>query len=252
MGSRPPPRFVVRRHDEVGSRRRRVQWAAAWLASVLLTAWLVALLIGHRTAAPAAAHPNHSKALQRQVTDLQQQVANLQRAAQVDQVATKALHGTLSQRESELSNLRADLGFYARLVDGDSKQQSLKLQEVKLQPIADTGAWNLTLSLTQNARHDKAVAGNVSVSVEGLRGDKVVTLNWAALGDAAKKDGMPFSFLYFQQLHGTIVLPAGFSPTRLRIHIKPKGDKPQDRAVAWNAALSGNITTAQGDQDAEP
>lgn len=252
MSSRPPPRFSVRWRGEVGNRRRRVQWAVAWLASVLLTAWLVTLLAGHRAAAPTAAQTKQSKLLQAQVAKLQQQVANLQRAAQVDQVATRALRGTLTQREGELSSLRADLGFYARLVGGDSKQQSLKLQEVKLQPIANSPAWNLTLSLTQSVRHGTAVAGNVSVSVEGLRGGKVVTQDWAALSDAAQKNGMPFSFLYFQQLHGTIVLPAGFRPTRLRIHIQPKGDKPLDRAVAWSAALSGNITTAQGDQDADP
>lgn len=251
MGSRPPPRFVVRQHDEVGNRRRRIQWAAAWLVSLLLTGWVVALLVGHRTPTPAS-RPDDTKALQAQVRDLRQQVENLQRAAQVDRIATKALRGTLSQREGELSSLRADVGFYARLVGGDSKQQSLKLQEVKVQPIAGARAWNLTLSLTQNVRHGKSVTGAVSVSVEGLRGGKVIALDWAALGDSAQKDGMPFSFLYFQQLHATIVLPAGFSPTRLRIHIQPKGDKPLNRAVAWSAALSGNITTAQGDHDAEP
>jgi hypothetical protein len=124
---------------------------------------------------------------------------------------------------------------------------------VKLQPIAGSRGWNLTLSLTQSTRHDAEITGNVLVSVEGLRGNKVVQLDWSALGDAAQKDGLPFRFMYFQQLHGTIVLPADFRPTRLRVSIQSAGNEPVTRAVAWGDALSGNITTpAQGDPDAQP
>lgn len=251
MASRPPPRFVVRRHDDVGHRRRWLWLGLAWLGSLLVVGALAGLS-GRHANTPAAVDQRQQKALLGQIADLKQQVANLQRAAQVNDVATRSLRGTLAQREEELSGLRADLGFYSRLVGGDAQRQGLKLQEVKLQPVVGSRGWNLALSLTQNAKRGDEVAGNALVSVEGLRGDKVARLDWAALGDAAQKDGLPFRFTYFQQLHGTIVLPADFRPTRLRIHIQPTGGAPVDRAVAWGAALSGNITTAQGDHDAQP
>ena len=110
-----------------------------------------------------------------QIDDLKQQIATLQRAAQVDEVATRSLRGTLAQREEELSGLRADLGFYSRLVGGDAQRQGLRLQEVKLQPITGSRGWNLTLSLTQNAKRGEESTGNATVSVEGLRNDKVVS-----------------------------------------------------------------------------
>ena len=135
---------------------------------------------------------------------------------------------------------------------GDAQRAGLKLQEVKLQPITGSHGWNLTLSLTQNAKRDEETTGNALVRVEGLRGDKVVTLDWAALGDATQKNGLPFHFVYFQQLHATLVLPADFRPTRLHLLLQPASGDPVDRTVAWDAALSGNITTAQGDQDAQP
>ena len=250
MASRPPPRFVVRRHDDAGSRRRGLWLGSAWLASLLLTGLLVGGLTRH--AGPAASDKRQQRALNAQVDDLKQQVANLQRAAQVNDVATSSLRGTLAQREEELSGLRADLGFYSRLVGGDAQRAGLKLQEVKLQPITGSQGWNLTLSLTQNAKRDEETVGNATISVEGLRGDKVVTLDWPALGDAAQKDGLPFRFVYFQQLHGTFVLPADFRPTRLHLLIQPSSGEAVDRTVAWGAALSGNVTTAQGDQDAQP
>jgi hypothetical protein len=251
MASRPPPRFVVRKQDDRGVRQRRLWFGLAWLGSLLLTGMVVGLLA--RRTAPAAVDQRQLRMLRAQIDDLQQQVVNLQRAAQVNDVATQSLRGTLTQREEELNGLRADLGFYSRLVGGDAQHQGLKLQEVKLQPIAGSRGWNLTLSLTQSTRHDAEITGNALVGVEGLRGNKVVQLDWSALGDAGQKDGLPFRFMYFQQLHGTIVLPADFRPTRLRISIQSAGNEPVTRAVAWGDALSGNITTtAQGDSDAQP
>lgn len=250
MASRPPPRFVVRRHDDVGHRRRWWWLGLAWLGSLLLVGLIVGTWTRH--AAPAAVDLRQQRALQARIGELEQQVANLQRAAQVNDVATRSLRGTLAQREEELNGLRADLDFYARLVGGDAQRQGLKLQEVKLQPIAGSRGFNLTLSLTQNAKRGDETSGSATVSVEGLRGDKVISLAWPALGDASQKDGLPFRFMYFQQLHGTIVLPADFRPTRLRIRVQPVGGEAIERAVAWGAALSGNITTAQGDHDAQP
>ena len=250
MGSRPPPRLVVRRHDDVGHRWRRLGWGLAWLASLLAVGAAVHVLGVRGT--PAVVDHKQQRVLLAEVNDLKQQVANLQRAGQVNEVATVALRGTLAQREKELSALRSDLGFYSRLVSGNGQRQGLKLQEVKLQPITGSRGWTLILSLTQNAKRGDEINGHATVSVEGLRKDKVVTLDWAALGDGAQKDGLPFRFTYFQQLQGTIVLPADFRPTRLRIHVQPASGETVNRTVAWGAALSGNITTAEGDRDAQP
>lgn len=251
MASRPPPRFVVRRYDDTGHRRRRLWLGLAWLGSLLAVGLIVGVLV-RQANAPITMDNRQQRALRGQIDDLKQQVANLERAAQVNEVATRSLRGTLAQREEELNGLRADLGFYSRLVGGDAQRQGLKLQEVKLQPIVGSRGWNISLSLTQNAKRGDEISGNVLVSVEGLRGDRVARLDWPALGDAAQKDGLPFRFTYFQQLHGTIVLPADFRPTRLRISIQPASGEPVNRAVAWAAALSGNITNAEGDRDAQP
>ncbi len=249
MASRPPPHFVVRRHDAAGNRRQRLGWALLWLGSILLTALLVGLLT--RGVVPAVVDRQQQRALRAQLDDLRQQLANLQRAAQVNGVATRLLRCTLMQREEEISGLRADLGFYSRLVGGDAPQ-GLKVQEVKLQPIAGSRGWNVTLSLTQNAKRDEETRGVATLDVEGLRANRVVQLAWPALGDTAHRDGLPFELMYFEQLHGTIVLPADFRPTRLLIRIQPAGDAPVSRTIAWAHALGDNVTTAQGDHDVQP
>jgi hypothetical protein len=244
MASRPPPRFVVRPHDEASQRRRRLWLGAAWLASLLLTGAVVGVLAWRTT--PAAVDHREARQLASQNEQLKQQLANLQRAQQVTAIATKSLRGTLAEREEEINGLRADLGFYSRLVGGNAQREGLKVQEVQLRPVTGSHAWNLALSLTQNAKRGSDVSGFVTLSVEGVRGDKVVALDWSALGDAAQHDGLSFRFRYFQQLHATFMLPADFKPTRLRIHVKPEGDDAVDRAVAWTDALSGNLTTIEG------
>ena len=161
---------------------------------------------------PIAVDHRQQRALLSQIDDLKQQVANLQRAAQVNEVATRALRGTLAQREEELSGLRADLGFYSRLVGGDAQRQGLKLQEVKLQPIASSHGWNLILSLTQNARRGDEITGNATISVEGLRRDKVVSLDWSALGDAAQKRRPAVPFHLFPAIARHHRAAGGFPP----------------------------------------
>lgn len=250
MVSRPPPRFVVRRHDDVSAKRLQLWLAAAWVGTLLVTGLLVGLL-SHRTD-PVAVDHRQQRALNAQIENLKQQLANAQRDAQVNDVATKSLRVTLTQREEEISGLRANLGFYSRLVGGDTQHQGLKLQEAKLEPISGSHGWNLMLSLMQTAKRNDEMTGTVTVSVEGLRDNKVVQLDWAALGNVAQKDGLPFRLMYFEQLHGTIVLPANFRPMRLHIGIQTAGEASVMQTVSWEDALSGNIITAQGDHDAQP
>jgi hypothetical protein len=250
MVSRPPPRFVVRRHDDVSAKRLQLWLAAAWIGSLLVTGLLVGLLSHH--ADPVAVDHRQQRALNAQIENLKQQLANAQRDAQVNDVATKSLRVTLTQREEEISGLRANLGFYSRLVGGDTQHQGLKLQEAKLEPISGSHGWNLMLSLMQAAKRNDEITGTVTVSVEGLRDNKVVQLDWAALGNVAEKDGLPFRLMYFEQLHGTIVLPANFRPMRLHIGIQTAGEASVMQTVSWEDALSGNIITAQGDHDAQP
>jgi cell division protein FtsB len=254
MASRPPPRYVVRPHD-AASQRRRVLWLGlAWLGSVLLAGVIVALAVGAwKGVVPRISDRRELRSLTAENEDLKQQVANIQRSQQVNDIATKALRETISQRDEEISGLRADLSFYSRLVGGDAQREGLKVQEVSLQAVPHSPAWNLAISLTQNIKRDDDTSGSAMVSVEGLRNNKVVQLDWSTLGAAAEKSGIPFKFRYFQQLHTTIALPSDFRPTHLHVTVQPENGDPVSRTVAWSDALSSPITTNQGDTtDAQP
>ncbi|HET6431441.1 DUF6776 family protein [Dyella sp.] len=251
MPPRPPPRFVVQTHDTASDRRRRLWVAAGWPLTLLLAA-LFGFWLAQRPVTVLRRSDPALKPLRAENDQLKQQVADLQRSQQVNEVAMRSLQGTLTEREEQISGLRADLGFYSRLVGGEGQRQGLRVQEVRVQPVSQSHAWNLTISLTQNVRRGDETTGKAIVTVEGLRQGKVEQLPWSALGDAAQKDGLPFHFRYFQQVHCTFVLPPDFRPMRLRIQADPDSGTTASRTVAWNEALNSNITNTQGDQDAQP
>ncbi|HVI56606.1 MAG TPA: DUF6776 family protein [Luteibacter sp.] len=233
MASRHPPRFVVRTlADTVREGRKRVILLGAWAASLIVVGWLAWLIAGHGPAVAAAR--SNGGVSSAEVEDLRQQVANLQRASQVAGIAAKELTRNLAERDEEISGLRTDLAFYSRLVGGNGQRDGLKVQGARTEPVKGSpNAWNVVVTLTQNARRGELLKGSLTLAVEGIQGNKVATLEGPGLGQAAASRGLPFSFKYFQQVQGSFTLPAGFKPTRLRVVASAEGDEPVTSTIPW-------------------
>jgi len=237
MAPSHPPRFVVRTLDDAASlRRKRLVVAGGWALSLVLVGvgvWFAAARV------PAVvADRSTVRQLKADNEDLRQQVANLQRAGQVAEVAAKELKRNLAERDEEISGLRTDLAFYSRLVGGGSQRDGLKIQGARSAPVKGAAnAWNLVVTLTQNARRGEVVEGSLTLAVEGIQGNKVAVLEGPALGRGSQSTNLSFSFKYFQQIQGSFTLPAGFKPTRLRLVADVKGGQPVTGTVAWSDAL---------------
>jgi hypothetical protein len=237
MAQRQPPRFVVRTlGDAVLERRKRLALIGAWVLSLAIVgvgAWVVAARVPE-----ALGDRGNARQLQADSEDLRQQVANLQRAGQVADIAAKELKRNLAERDEEISGLRTDLAFYSRLVGGGGQRDGLKIQGARTSAVKGTAnAWNLVVTLTQNARRGELVKGSLKLAIEGIQDNKVATLEGAALGQGAKTSELPFSFKYFQQIQGSFTLPAGFKPTRLRLVADVTGDQAVTGTVTWTDAL---------------
>jgi hypothetical protein len=233
MASRHPPRFVVRTlADTAREGRKRWLLLGAWAVSLVIVGLIVWLLAGHGSV--AVANRSDARALGAENEDLRQQVANLQRAAQVAGIAAKELTRNLAERDEEISGLRTDLAFYSRLVGGNGQRDGLKVQGARTEAVKGSpNAWNVVVTLTQNARRGEVLKGSLTLAVEGIQGSKVATLEGPALGQAAPSPGLPFSFKYFQQVQGSFTLPAGFKPTRLRVVASAEGDEPVTSTIPW-------------------
>ena len=207
-----------------------------WIAGACVIVAL-ALLFGlwgaWQVFAPGSSHP------QRQLTDqaaqleqLQQQVATLTRSDQISRDANREVQSTLAERDEEIAALRADVAFYERFVGSTAQRRGLTVHELRLQPRTDQG-WHYTATLTQSLSREAASTGEMRLAIEGTRDGRLETLDWTDLRQSDDAEGVDYSFKYFQQVEGDIVLPPGFQPLRVTVRLAPERGSAVERAFSW-------------------
>ncbi|MFZ2235128.1 MAG: DUF6776 family protein [Dokdonella sp.] len=213
--------YVV--HFDDVARQRRVRWLLGliWLASLLCALGVGLVLNPEVIRDDSAAELEGS---QQENAALKGREAMLKRSEQVARVALEDLQRTLVERQEEIAGLRADLAFYGRLVGG-ARREGLAIQAMRLRPVGDSLAWNFSVTLTQNIKRDKDVEGELSLGIDGIIDGKLTKLDWKTLRQRDPAPGIEYRFKYFQQVRGTVVLPEGFSPSRL--HVRANGDGAQ-------------------------
>lgn len=232
----PPPLLVVRSHDPRGRWRTVAAVGLAWAASVALAAGGVVLL---RERSTAAAGQDAVDRLTRDNGALRQHVAVLERSEQVARAANADLQQVLRDRQEQISALRADLGFYARLTGSGARREGLAVQSVHLAAAGEPRVYNFTITVTQNMKAGQLASGRARLSVSGIQNGKIATLNWSELASSQERDGLEFSFKYFQQIKGALMLPAGFMPNRVHAEADAGGDLGRaEQDFAWSEALT--------------
>ena len=232
--STPSPSLVIRQHDPAQQRRRRWLLALVWLVSLLLVGALAAHF-APRT--PDQRRIARLAAVEQDNAELKTRVAVLTRSEQVAKGALSDVQQTLRERDEEIEALRADLAFYGRLVGGN-RREGLAVHALRVQPVKASLAWNFTVTLTQNFKRGREVKGRLSLGVEGVADGKLKTLDWNVLAQGKDSAGIEYGFKYFQQVNGTIMLPAGFAPNRVVVRADGDGGRVE-QDFAWKDAIKG-------------
>ena len=240
--TRPIPQLVVKHHDPRRSRMVTIGLGLVWLAS-LAAAWQ----IGANYAAPRLGSVKErmkvaESGLQETSAELEaakERLAVIERSDQVSRTANESLQDSLREREEEITALRADLAFYQRLVGGRSQaRQGLTVHGVAVKPIGRSGGHALRVTLTQNLKKGAVNQGSVEVTLEGVQDKSLRTLTWSELTQHENPIPMSFSFKYFQQLDGSLMLPEGFTPNRIVVAVKSQGGERAEQSFPWNEALA--------------
>lgn len=241
----PPPTLVIRPHAE---RPRWREWATLglfWFASIVVAVAATWVL---RENVPADGLTQLRHALEQNAT-LQQRVAVLERAQQVENAANAQLQRQIGERQEEIAGLRADLAFYSSLTRADAKRDGLSVQALSLAPVRDNPRlFNYSVTLTQNLKPGQVASGQVRISLSGMRAGKLVTVDWADLADSADAKGVGFSFKYFQQIKGTLLLPVGFVPNGVRVEADAGSEFGKgSRDFTWDEVLTTSGGTHAGE-----
>lgn len=221
MSAPDPHRFVIVPHRP-HLRGWLIVAAVLWLLSLIAVGWWA-----RHTAAPALAQSRQDAGeLQRMnqdqgalIKELRQRVATLKRSDEISRSANLELQSTLADHEEEISGLRADVDFYERLVGATGQRHGLSVHEAVFAP-EPAGTWHYTVTLTQNLNRGAISKGELRLSIEGVRAGRLATLRWDDLLQKANAPGQPFSFRYFQQVEGSVMLPPGFKPQRVRVQLR--------------------------------
>ena len=223
-------------HGSLVARRWQI---AAGLAALLVAVGSLALwrFIVVDAGAGDAPTPARMRVLQTEVDQLEQRVTTLSRSDQISRDANRDLQGTLAERDEEIAGLRADVAFYERLVGSTAQRRGLNVHELKLQPQAGQ-AWHFTATLTQNLNRGAVNAGDLRLLVEGTQDGRLKRLAWSDLRQQPGAAGVPYSFKYFQQIEGDLMLPAGFEPVRVIVQLKPGNGSVVEQSFTWAAATA--------------
>jgi len=229
-----PPELVVRP-------LQRFQWrewttlGLFWLASLIVVATLVWVV---RVRIPADGAQSLDRAL-RQNAELQQRVAVLERADQVSRTANAELQRQIAQKQEEAAGLRADLAFYSRLTDAGAEREGLAVQALKVEAQTTPRMYGFDVTLTQNLKPGQVASGKVRLSISGIKADRLITVPWTEVAQNEDANGLAFSFKYFQQIKGTLLLPEGFQPNGVRVEVDGGASMGKaEREFAWSQILS--------------
>ena len=162
---------------------------------------------------------------------LQRSAAQYERGEQVAQRANQELQQTLIARQEEIASLRSDLSFYQRLMEGGAQQPGMSIHSLALRKTDNARTFQFALTLSQNLKRNRQASGTVELSISGEDGQRSARLGLADLGGSGPT--LEFSFKYFQQLAGLIMLPEGFKPASVHLKVLPEGSGPIEREFIW-------------------
>ena len=222
----PPPRF----------RRGPVIAGIAVTTALVLGGWgLWRVLAG---VAGDDATPAQLRAQQRRIESLEQQVATLSRSDQISRDANRDLQATVSERDEEIAGLRADVAFYERFVGATAQRHGLSVHDLKIVPQRDPQLWHFVATLTQNLNRGAVNRGRLLLAVEASDGGRMQKLAWGELRQQRDAPGIEYSFKYFQQVEGDLVLPAGVKPVRVIARLVPASGAAVEQSFTWTEATA--------------
>ena len=197
-------------HRTVVKRVHPHEWR--WRVSAAAGALLVALLVGYLW---GASRPSDMPFFNSPEERLQDQVAQLQQEREADQQTLQALQSTLSDKVSEIAEMREMLALY-RGVMLPEETGDLVLSRA---PTIDYDPRSQTFSavaLVHRGSGDfSEYRGEMALILEGNLLGQPYEVNLAALDTAAETSVFPLSFRYLQKVQIAVSLPEGFEPETL-------------------------------------
>lgn len=169
---------------------------------------------------------------------LKGQVALLEQTAGIDRRAYEEVDRSLADLQNEVLELRQEVAFYRGIVNSEDASPGLRIQSFKLRQDGQA-QYQYRLVLTQLASTTARVQGEAEIALSGIMDGAQVELSQRDVLSPEGQD-LRFSFRNFQELRGSLRLPAGFIPLRVILRAAPRGGNSAgvERTLTWTEAVS--------------
>lgn len=184
------------------------------------------------------AFEDHIAELNDEIATLNEEVALLTTHREIDREAYKEVEASLMALQAKIQEQTDAIAFYRGIVSPEDGAAGLKVQDLKVTRGETERAFKVRLVLVQSLQHDRKVSGDVDLTVEGEKDGATASYEYAQLLPEESDESWQFSFRYFQDFDREIVLPDGFTPEQITIHVRSKTRSIDsiDETYAWTSS----------------
>ena len=151
----------------------------------------------------------------------------------IDAHARLEYRQVLAKLNEQVAGLKEQLLFYQRVVAPESIVKGLYIESFSLQPTLDRQRYQYSLVLAKGSSQKGSVKGRYSLSMVGRVKGKQTFLGATKLFKD-QKQRQHFSFRYYQQLNGELLIPEGFSVDKVVLTVNPDSKKNEAIKKEWS------------------
>ena len=165
------------------------------------------------------------------------QLADANLAREVDRQALAIQREEMTEMHQTIGELRQQLAFYRGLMDASLSEQGLQVADFEILGVEGSEAYRFRLLLTRPTERGDWISGEVRLDVSGRQAGKEQVLSLPELMDVESYP-LEFRFRYFQRLAGSLTLPDGFRPLRVRVQLASQGENATavEQVFTWPRA----------------
>ena len=236
-----------------GSKKYRIKIVEYRLRNAILVAFLLfavfcAILVGTYFGAQTRGIAEREKALEdianltaalgqaeSRASMYEQQLANLDTAAEVDRQANEDVRKEVIALKDEIARLEEENSFYRGLMLPNEQSSGLTLGSVELVAARGERRYAYKVVVQQLAARHDMLSGDLTFEVIGKRNGVDERLPLKDLSESVSSDKIKLRFKYFQVIEGELDLPVDFDPQGIEVRARTTGSKAQsiDKKFGW-------------------
>lgn len=172
-------------------------------------------------------------------SDLNRQVAILDRSSVMDQRANEEVQDTIGGLRERVALLEQDIIYYRSVVSEETEDTGLIISNWDINATREEDLYRYKLVMRQqDADGDTFLTGHVNVNLVGTQNEELVIVPLREVSAEQDQLDIRLRFKFFQNIEGELTLPEGFVPERVQIAAVETApiEKTLDQDFSWVVA----------------